>query len=304
MGAARQGVAAAQQAPHLDADCMTLLNSTQLGVVHADCLDTLRALPDACIDLIYIDPPFCTGNIQRMQRIRTGAGDGVRGGFGGRTYQFEVISDRGYRDDLPLPEYLDFLGVRLVEMRRCLTATGSIYVHVDWHASHHVRFLLDEIFGHERFLNEVIWSYDYGGRARDKWPRKHDNIYWYAKSDSWTFNREDIDRLPYMAPGLVGPEKAARGKLPTDVWWMTIVPTNGKERCGYPNQKPLKLVERIITASSNRGEVVADFFGGSGTTAVAARKLGRRFLLVDTNPEAIAVAESRLAVVAQLPLGA
>jgi site-specific DNA-methyltransferase (adenine-specific) len=155
--------------------------------------------------------------------------------------------------------------------------------------------MLDSIFGEERFLNEIIWSYDYGGRARDKWARKHDNILWYAKGPRWPYNRDEVDRVPYMAPSLVGPEKAARGKLPTDVWWMTIVPTNSKERTGYPTQKPLKLVERIVRASSNPGDLVADFFGGSGTTAVAAAKLGRRYLYVDDNPEAFAIAERRLA---------
>lgn len=153
---------------------------------------------------------------------------------------------------------------------------------------------MDDVFGPERFLNEIIWAYDYGGRPRNKWPRKHDNILWYAKSGNWTFNREEIDRIPYMAPGLVGPEKAAKGKLPTDVWWMTIVPTNSRERTGYPTQKPLKLLERIITASSNPDELVLDFFGGSGTTGVAAKKLGRRFLLIDNNPEAIRIASQRL----------
>jgi site-specific DNA-methyltransferase (adenine-specific) len=155
--------------------------------------------------------------------------------------------------------------------------------------------LLDEIFGPERFLNEIIWAYDYGGRARDRWPRKHDNILWYARSATWVYNRDAVDRIPYMAPGLVGPEKAARGKLPTDVWWMTIVPTSGRERTGYPTQKPLRLLERIIRASSNPGDLVADFFGGSGTAAVAAVRLGRRHLIVDSNPEAIRITLARLA---------
>jgi site-specific DNA-methyltransferase (adenine-specific) len=143
-------------------------------------------------------------------------------------------------------------------------------------------------------LNEVIWAYDYGGRPRDRWPKKHDNILWYSKSAKWTFNTDDIDRIPYMAPGLVGPEKAAIGKLPTDTWWLTIVPTRGTERTGYPTQKPLKLLERIIRASSNPGDLVADFFCGSGTTGVAAQRLGRRFLLVDNNPTAIGITNERI----------
>jgi len=205
-----------------------------------------------------------------------------------------VVSAHQYRDDMALGEYLDFLSVRLAEMHRVLAPHGSLYLHLDFHAVHHARLLLDEIFGAERFLNEIIWAYDYGGRGRDRWPRKHDNILWYAKADHWTFNREAIDRIPYMAPGLVGAEKAARGKLPTDVWWMTIVPTSGRERTGYPTQKPLRLLERIITASSCPGDLVADFFGGSGTTAVAAHRLGRRYLSVDTNPEAHRIASDRL----------
>jgi site-specific DNA-methyltransferase (adenine-specific) len=155
--------------------------------------------------------------------------------------------------------------------------------------------MMDDIFGPECFLNEIIWAYDYGGRARDRWPKKHDNILWYARSpEGWTFNRDDVDRLPYMAPSLVGPEKAARGKLPTDVWWMTITPTVGSERTGYPTQKPERLLERIITASSNPGDLVLDFFAGSGTTGVVAHSLGRRWLMVDNKPEAMRIMRARL----------
>jgi site-specific DNA-methyltransferase (adenine-specific) len=196
---------------------------------------------------------------------------------------------------MSLDEYLEFMWERLVEMHRVLKDTGSLYLHLDWRSVHHARFMLDELFGPERFLNDIVWSYDYGGRARDKWARKHDNILWYAKSGSWTFNRDEIDRIRYMAPGLVTPEKAARGKLPTDVWWMTIVPTNSRERTGYPTQKPIRLLERIIRSSSNPGDLVADFFGGSGTTAVVAARLGRRFLATDTHPEAIRITKKRLA---------
>ena len=198
---------------------------------------------------------------------------------------------------MALPEYLSFLYERLAEIHRVLAPTGSLYLHLDFHAAHYARLLLDELFGPERFLNEVIWAYDYGGRARDRWPKKHDNILWYSKSAKWTFNIDDIDRIPYMAPGLVGPDKAARGKLPTDTWWLTIVPTNGPERTGYPTQKPLKLLERIVRASSNPGDLVADFFCGSGTTGVAAKKLGRRYLLVDDNPDAIRITNERLSAV-------
>ena len=235
--------------------------------MQGDNLEVLRALPDGCIDLIYIDPPFGTGQARRLDSIRTGSGTRTRVGFGGRTYRWETVGSHEYQDGMDLDEYLDFLAVRLAEMHRVLAPRGSLYVHLDHHAVHHVRMLLDEIFGPERFLNEIIWAYDYGGRARDRWPRKHDNILWYARSAIWVYNRDAVDRIPYMAPGLVGPEKAARGKLPTDVWWMTIVPTSGRERTGYPTQKPLRLLERIVRASSNPGDLVADFFGGSGTAA-------------------------------------
>jgi site-specific DNA-methyltransferase (adenine-specific) len=264
------------------------------AVLHGENLDVMRRLPSESVDLIYIDPPFGTGQVRRLESIRTGAGEKTRGGFGGRIYNFQVVSAHDYRDDMPLEEYLGFLYERLVEMHRLLAQNGSLYLHLDFHTVHFARLMLDEIFGTERFLNEIIWAYDYGGRARDKWARKHDNILWYAKSDAWTFNRDEIDRIPYMAPGLVGAEKAARGKLPTDTWWMTIVPTNGKERTGYPTQKPLKLLERIIVASSARGGLVADFFCGSGTAGVAAKRLGRRYLLVDQNPTAIEITNKRL----------
>lgn len=271
-----------------------MIASVPTGLVEADNLAVLTSLPDECIDLIYIDPPFGTGQVRRLQSIVTGDGEKTRRGFGGRTYSWRVATDHAYADDMPLDEYLGFLEKRLVEAHRVLKATASIYVHLDFHAVHHVRLMLDEIFGAQRFLNEIIWAYDYGGRAKDKWPRKHDNILWYAKSDSWTFRRDDIDRIPYMAPGLVGPEKAERGKLPTDVWWLTIVPTNSKERTNYPTQKPEKLLERIIRASSVPGDLVCDFFAGSGTTGVVAQRLGRQYLLVDNNPEAIRIATARL----------
>ncbi len=264
------------------------------GVLLGDNLDILRSLPDASVDLVYVDPPFGTGQLRRLRSIQTGKGTATRRGFAGRTYSYEVVSDRGYHDDLALEEYLDFLYVRLREMHRVLAPCGSLYLHLDFHAVHYARLVMDEVFGAERFLNEVVWAYDYGGRARDRWPRKHDNILWYAKSDRWTFNTGDIDRIPYMAPGLVGPDKAALGKLPTDTWWLTIVPTSGTERTGYPTQKPLKLLERIVAASSSPGELVADFFCGSGTTGAAAQRLGRRYLMVDCNPEAVEIARRRV----------
>lgn len=270
------------------------VSSVPEGLLCGDNLPILRGIPDGAIDLVYIDPPFGTGNLRRHDRIRLGTGDMSRRGFGGRVHRFEVTSSMQYDDSMPIDECLDFLWVRLVEIHRVLTSCGSLYLHLDYRSVHHARLMLDDLFGPDRFLNEIIWAYDYGGRSRSRWPAKHDNILWYSKSSSWIYNIDEIDRVPYMAPSLVGPEKAARGKIPTDVWWMTIVPTNSRERTGYPTQKPVGLVERIIRASSRPGDLVADFFCGSGTTGVAAARLGRRYLLVDNSPAAIAIARRRL----------
>ncbi len=175
-----------------------------------------------------------------------------------------------------------------------LAPHGSLYVHLDFREVHSCKVLLDDIFGKGCFLNEIIWAYDYGGRPRDRWPPKHDNILLYAKNPGHhVFNVEEVERIPYMAPGLVGPEKAARGKLPTDTWWHTIVPTHGAEKTGYPTQKPLGILRRIVQASSRPASLVLDFFAGSGTTGVAALQLGRRFVLVDNNPEALEVMARR-----------
>lgn len=253
---------------------MVLVNSVNQG----DCLQILDQIPDKCIQLIYTDPPFGTGNVQQLNRMKNGL----------------FVDNLSYDDGLSGEIYLNWLSVRLKEMHRVLRDNGSIYLHLDYRNVHYVKIIMDEIFGQERFLNEIIWAYDYGGRPKDRWPKKHDTILWYSKSDKWIFNYNDIDRIPYMAPGLVGPTKAERGKLPTDTWWMTIVPTQGTERTGYPNQKPIKLAERIICASSNPGGVVADFFCGSGTVGEAAKKLGRDFVLVDKNPEAVEIAKMRI----------
>jgi site-specific DNA-methyltransferase (adenine-specific) len=272
-----------------------LAGSSRGTVIGADNLDVLAAIPDGVVDLCYADPPFATGRRRRLVSIRTGSGEGRRPGFRGPEVAYDTVSDLAWDDDLPLDQHLVALGARIREIHRVLAAHGSLYLHVDWRTVHHVRLLLDEVFGPERFLNELVWAYDYGGRARDRWPRKHDTILWYAKGSSWRFDRDAIDRIPYMAPGLVGPEKAARGKLPTDVWWMTIVPPASAERTGYPTQKPVRLLERIVAASSRPGDLVLDPFAGSGTTGVAAERLGRRWLLVDRNPVAVEIARGRLA---------
>jgi site-specific DNA-methyltransferase (adenine-specific) len=269
-------------------------------IYQGDNLSILPTLADGVADLIYIDPPFNTGKRQARSRLRTErAGDGDRTGFGGRRYRTVRLGEQSYAD--VFDDYLAFLEPRLREARRLLAANGSLYFHIDYREVHYCKVLLDQIFGRESFLNEIIWAYDYGARTRKKWPPKHDNILVFVKDpDNYVFNVNAIDRIPYMAPGLVGPEKAARGKLPTDTWWHTIVSPTGKEKSGYPTQKPLGILRRIVAASSSPGGTVLDFFAGSGTTGVAAHELGRRFILMDSNPDAVAVMRRRLAGVQQL----
>ena len=271
---------------------MATSNRIHLG----DNLEVLRTLPDDSADLIYIDPPFNTGKTQVRTRIRTVRDEaGDRTGFMGQRYRTEVLGVRAWPDRFD-SGYLEFLAPRLEEARRVLSPTGTFFLHVDPREVHYCKVLLDGIFGRDHFMGEIIWSYDFGGRSKRRWPAKHDNLLWYvADPKRYTFRYDDIDRIPYMAPGLVGPEKAARGKTPTDVWWHTIVPTNGKERTGYPTQKPLGIIRRIVNVHSNPGDHVLDFFAGSGTTGAAAGELGRRFTLVDSNPEAVEIAMERLA---------
>ncbi len=262
-------------------------------IIFGDNLTILGQLPAASVSLIYIDPPFNTGRTQSRKRIRTVPSEnGDRVGFQGKRYETRVVGVKGYRDIYD--DYLAFMEPRLREARRLLTATGSLYFHIDFREVHYCKILLDEIFGRDSFINEIIWAYDYGARTRKRWPPKHDNILWYAKDpENYVFNYEEIERIPYMAPGLVGKEKAARGKLPTDTWWHTIVATNSREKTGYPTQKPLAILRRIVQASSNPGDTVLDFFAGSGTTGAACLELGRRFILVDNNPQAMEVMAER-----------
>lgn len=264
-------------------------------IYFADNLITLQSLPSGSVDLIYIDPPFNTGHTQARTQIRTEqAEDGDRVGFAGKRYQTVKVGAMAYSD--LFDDFLGFIEPRMREAYRVLSPNGSLYFHIDYREVHYCKVLLDQIFGRESFLNEIIWAYDYGARTKKKWPAKHDNILWYAKNpEAYTFNYEAIERIPYMAPGLVGPEKAARGKLPTDTWWHTIVATNGKEKTGYPTQKPLGVLRRIVLASSNPGELVMDFFAGSGTTGAACLESGRRFILVDNNPQALATMGERFA---------
>lgn len=266
-----------------------------LDIHFGDNLEVLRTLPDAAFALIYIDPPFNTGKVQartRLKTVRDEAGD--RTGFQGQRYRSIKLGEQSYADIFS--DYLAFLEPRLREAHRLLTPDGSLFFHIDYREVHYCKVLLDQIFGRESFINEIIWAYDYGARATRRWSPKHDNILWYAKNPkNYTYRYEDIDRIPYMAPGLVGPEKAARGKTPTDTWWHTIVSPNGKEKTGYPTQKPLAILSRIIRVHTNPGDAVLDFFAGSGTTGEAALRLGRRATLVDNNPQAIEVMARRLA---------
>lgn len=262
-------------------------------IYYGDNLEVLKNLASETIDLVYIDPPFNTGKKQARKQISVSQDEnGDRVGFGGNRYQTTILGERAYRDYFD--DYLSFLEPRLVEAYRILKPNGSLYFHIDYREVHYCKLLLDAIFGRDSFINEIIWAYDFGGRSKKRWPAKHDNILFYAKnSQEYTFNRDEVDRIPYMAPGLVGKEKAARGKFPTDTWWHTIVGTNSNEKTGYPTQKPVGVISRIVAASSNSGDVVLDFFAGSGTVGAVCLDLGRNFILVDNNPQAINVMKKR-----------
>ncbi len=286
--------------------------------IHAgDNLRVARSLPDAAFTLIYLDPPFNTGR-SRARAVETmlpldgaaaepedpaasGQGPaedgltpmGPRFGFRGREYA-KLRGDLRVYDDR-FDDYWGFLEPRLLEAWRLLAPDGTLYVHLDYREAHYAKVLLDALFGRERFLNEIVWAYDYGAKSRRRWPTKHDTILVYVKDPQrYWFDSDAVDREPYMAPGLVTPEKAARGKLPTDVWWHTIVPTSGREKTGYPTQKPEGILRRIVQASSRPGDSVLDLFAGSGTTGAVASALGRHAVLVDDNPEAIAVMRARI----------
>jgi site-specific DNA-methyltransferase (adenine-specific) len=266
-------------------------------LIHGDNAQVLHRLPGGAFDVIYIDPPFNTGRTQAASRLRTvaEAGAGDRTGFGGRRYRSELVSHFAYEDDRA--DYIGFLGPRLLEAHRLLAAHGTVYVHLDPREAYRVRLLLlDEIFGRDAFLNEIVWAYDYGGKPRTRWPAKHDTILVYVKTPgAHHFDADAVEREPYMAPGLVTAEKAARGKMPTDCWWHTIVPTAGTERTGYPTQKPEGVVRRMVAASSMPGGWCLDFFAGSGTLGAVCRALGRRFVLVDESRDAVDVMRRRLA---------
>ncbi|MDQ2661702.1 MAG: site-specific DNA-methyltransferase [Actinomycetota bacterium] len=298
-------------------------------IIHADNLGVLPTLPDGGFTLVYLDPPFNTGRAQTrrpMTHVRVGAqgaqdtatdaasppapstlrqaqgtastgSAGIITGFQGR--QYERIRGDLLRYDDRFDDYWGFLEPRLLEAWRLLADDGTLYLHLDYREAHYAKVLLDALFGRECFLNEIVWAYDYGAKAKRKWPTKHDTILVYVKDPSgYWFDSTAVDREPYMAPGLVTPEKAELGKLPTDVWWHTIVSPTGREKTGYPTQKPEGILRRIVQASTREGDWVLDFFAGSGTTGAVAATLGRRFVLVDENPEAIAVMRARFADVA------
>ncbi len=259
-----------------------------------DCLDVIRDFPSASFDLIYLDPPFNTGRAQSRTRMRTTLDEnGERIGYRGRRYRSHVVGTSSFNDRFD--NFSAFIQPRLQEAYRLLKPDGSFFLHMDYREVHYCKIMLDGIFGRDSFINEIVWSYDYGARSRSRWSAKHDNILWYARNPrKYTYRHEDIDRIPYMAPGLVSPEKAKRGKTPTDVWWQTIVSPNGKEKTGYPTQKPLAILNRIIRVHSNPGDRVLDFLAGSGTTGEAAIRAGRDVVLVDVNPEAFRIMCQRL----------
>ena len=262
-------------------------------VYFGDNLPILQNINSGSVDLIYIDPPFNTGKTQKRTQVQTTRStNGDRTGFNGEKYQTVKLGTKEYSDIFD--DYLEFLEPRLLESYRILSPHGILYFHIDYREVHYCKILLDQIFGRECFLNEIIWAYDYGGKSKSKWPAKHDNILVFVKNPKrYTFNVDNIDRIPYMAPGLVGIEKAKRGKLPTDTWWHTIVATTSKEKTGYPTQKPLGILNRIINTSSNKGDLVLDFFAGSGTTGTSCLELERKFILVDNNEQALQVMARR-----------
>lgn len=267
---------------------------SKIEIYHGDCLDVISNFISESYDFIYIDPPFNTGRMQTRKRLKTTKDDdGDRVGFKGQRYKTFCVGESSFDDHFV--DYIAFLEPRLKEAYRILSHKGSLFFHIDYRESHYCKILLDGIFGRSSFMNEIIWAYDYGARSKSRWSSKHDTIFWYVKDPrNYTFRYDEIDRIPYMAPGLVGPEKAARGKTPTDVWWQTIVSPNGKEKTGYPTQKPIAILNRLIRVHSNPGDKVLDFFAGSGTTGEAAARSGRFATLVDCNVEAIDVMRRRL----------
>jgi site-specific DNA-methyltransferase (adenine-specific) len=265
-------------------------------IILGDNLKVLPTIPDKSVRLIYVDPPFNTGKTQKRERISVkavGEGEGDRVGFGGKEYQSEKIESASYEDSFD--NFEEFLMPRIEASLHTLTDDGSIFVHLDYREVHYIKVAMDKLLGRDHFMNEIIWAFDYGARSKTRWPAKHNNILWYAMNpENYVFNFDAMERIPYMAPGLVGEEKAERGKTPTDTWFHTIVATNGKEKTGYPTQKPLGVVSRIVKVHSNPGDLLMDFFAGSGTLGEGAGMNERYFTMIDSNEEAVKVMESRL----------
>jgi site-specific DNA-methyltransferase (adenine-specific) len=272
---------------------------TSAQILHGDNLTAMRSMPDESFQLVYMDPPFNTGRRQERQQTTTVRSDtGARTGFQGQSYDTVKGTLYGYDDEFA--DYWEFLEPRLIEAHRLLRDSGTLYVHLDYREAHYAKVALDALFGRASFLNEIIWAYDYGAKSTRRWPTKHDTILVYVKNPkTYFFDSTAVDREPYMAPGLVTPEKVARGKLPTDVWWHTIVSPTGNEKTGYATQKPLGILRRIIQASSAEGDAVLDPFAGSGTTGAAALELGRSVVLIDESPDAVAIIEKRLGITAK-----
>mgnify|MGYP006171861671 FL=1 len=265
------------------------MGSDYANIYFDDNMNVLNEMKSGSVNLVYVDPPFNTGKIQSRKRLETvRSEDGDRIGFKGHTYKTKILSEQSFFDIYD--DYIRFLRDRIEQTERVLTSDGSFFLHLDYREIHYAKVMCDEVFGRESFINEIIWSYDYGGRSKSRWSAKHDNILWYAKDPkNFTYRYDNIDRIPYMAPGLVGAEKASKGKTPTDSWWHTIVSPNGREKTGYPTQKPLGIINRIIRVHSNPGDVILDYFAGSGTTGIAALAEGRKAILVDNNHQALEV---------------
>lgn len=265
-----------------------------ITIYNDDNLSVLKKIESESINLIYIDPPFNTGKVQSRTQIKTFRDDesGSRKGFGNHMYSSVKLDTYGYNDKFD--DFEAFIRPRIEEAYRVLKEDGSFFFHLDYREIHYCKVLIDSIFGRSSFMNEIIWAYDYGARSKKKWPAKHDTILWYAKNpESYTFNYDEMDRIAYMAPELVGEEKARLGKTPTDVWWHTIVSPNGKEKTGYATQKPLGIINRIVKVHSNQGDLLLDFFAGSGTFGESAYLLNRNCILVDQNPDAIKIMKKR-----------
>lgn len=272
---------------------MTPIGYLETAVLYCDDnLQRLSQFPSDCIDLIYLDPPF----------------------FSNRTYEViwgDEAEVRSFEDRWQggIQVYVNWMRERVIEMHRVLKPTGSLYLHCDWHASHYLKVMLDEVFGENRFQNEVIWWYRGGGVSPKRWGRRHDNILFYSKGKTWTFNVDPVrtpyseasqERLKYKARAFRGDrvydnyEPNPLGKHPDDVFEIQPVMPSSKARLGYPTQKPPKLMERIVLASSNPNDIVLDPFAGCGMALLAAQQHGRKWIGIDISPTAVELMKRQL----------